>query len=456
MATSVQHHVKRLVVLLLFAPLPGSSASVTVEGFSHIRSLEGIHEYRLDANGLTALLVPDSSAPVVTFNITYRVGSRNETTGTTGATHLLEHLMFKGSDRYNRAAGTSPSEYLERVGARYNATTSFDRTSYYATVGRESLEDYVAIEADRMRNLWLREEDRQVEMTVVRNEYERGKNDPDSVLQEEVVATAYTALPYRHPVIGWKSDIENVSIEKLREFYDMFYWPNNATVIVVGDIDVAATLELIGEHYGAYPASPRPIPGIYTDEPTQSGARRVTVKRPGAQGTVMIAHKTIDGRHTDQTALAVLDAILVRGKNARLYRTLVDEGLAINVRAYSMEVRDLSLHMLSAKLALDATHRQVEQQLLAEVERVKTEGVTDVEVERVKQRFLAGEAYKRDGTAGVASSLAAWVGVGDWTMYVTFPEAVARVTADDVQRVARTYLHQDQSTTGWFVPTSGK
>src|SRR5258707_14485415 len=238
------------------APAPGST------GFSHVKSLGGIDEYRLDSNGLTVLLVPDHSAPVVTFEVTYQVGSRNEVTGTTGATHILEHMMFKGSDAFNDAKGNSIKQMLERVGGQFNASTSFDRTNYFATIGRESLESYIAIEADRMRHLWLHEADRQAEMTVVRNEYERGKNDPESVLLEEVMEAAYVALPYHHPTIGWKSDIEHVPIARLREFYDTFYWPNNATLTVVGDIETDAVLGLIKKYYGVYPHSPARIPSI--------------------------------------------------------------------------------------------------------------------------------------------------------------------------------------------------
>src|SRR5258708_7185984 len=156
--------------------------SMPAAGFSHIKSLGGIDEYRLDGNGLTVLLVPDHSAPVVTFEVTYEVGSRNEVTGVTGATHVLEHMMFKGSEAFNDPKGNSIKQLLERVGGQFNASTSFDRTNYFATIGRESLESYIAIAADRMRHLWLREADRQAEMTVVRNEYERGKNDPETVL----------------------------------------------------------------------------------------------------------------------------------------------------------------------------------------------------------------------------------------------------------------------------------
>ena len=431
------------------APPPGPAGAA---GFTFVKSLGGIDEYSFDANGLTVLIVPDHSAPVVTFQVTYRVGSRNEVTGTTGATHILEHLMFKGSESFNDPKGNSIKQYLERVGGQFNATTAVDRTNYFATVGRESLDGYIAIEADRMRHLWLHEADRQSEMTVVRNEYERGKNDPDSVLMEEVTATAFEALPYHHPTIGWKSDIEHVPIAKLHEFYDTFYWPNNATVTVVGDVDPAAALGLVKKYYGAYPRSPQPIPTIYTEEPAQTGARRVIVKRPGELGTVIIAHKVPNGRDADQPALEMLDAILSSGKNARLYRALVDKGLALNAGAGTDLHRDLSLHSVYASLAPGATHDQVENALLREIANIQTDGVTAAEIARVKQQFVAADAYKRDGTAAVASELNEWIAVGDWTLYVTFPQKVEQVTPADVQRVAKQYLIGDQSTTGWFVP----
>ena len=434
------------------APAAKTPPPAAVAGFTLVRSLGGIDEYRLDANGLSVLIAPDHSAPVVTVQVTYRVGSRNEVTGTTGATHLLEHLMFKGSEAFNDAKGDSIKQYLERVGGQFNATTAVDRTNYFATIGRDDLEGYVAIEADRMRHLWLHEADRQAEMTVVRNEYERGKNDPNTALMEEVSAAAYVALPYHHPTIGWKSDIEHVPIEKLREFYDTFYWPNNATVTIVGDVEPAAALELVKKYYGSYSRSPQPIPMIYTEEPAQLGPRRVRVVRPGELGTVLIAHKVPNGRDADQPALEVLDAILGAGKTSRLYRALVDRGLALNASSDTDLRHDLSLHTVYATLAPGVTHEKVEQALLAEIEKIKTEGVTPQEVARVKQQILAAEAYKRDGTAAVASDINEWIAVGDWSLYVTFPQKVGEVSPADVQRVAKSYLDEAQSTTGWFVP----
>jgi zinc protease len=435
------------------APAAGAAAGPTA-GFTLIKSLGGIEEYRLESNGLTVLISPDHSAPVVTFEVTYQVGSRNEVTGTTGATHILEHLMFKGSDAFNDAKGNSIKQYLERVGGQFNASTSYDRTNYFATVGRENLEGYVAIEADRMRHLWLHESDRQSEMTVVRNEFERGKNDPENVLVEEVNSAAYVALPYHHPVIGWRSDIEHAPISKLREFYDTFYWPNNSVVTIVGDIEPAAALPLIKKYYGVYPHSPAPIPGMYTEEPAQSGERRVQIKRPGEVGTVIVAHKIPNGRDADQAALDMLDAVLTSGKNARLYKALVDSGLALSAGAGADLRHDLSLHTIFAALTPGTSHELVEKALWTEINKIKAEGVTPAEVARVKQQYIAEDAYKRDGTAAIASELSEWIGIGDWTLYVTFPQKIQQVTPADVQRVAKQYFNPDQSITGWFVPVA--
>jgi zinc protease len=431
-----------------------AAAPAVVDGVAFVKSLGGIDEYTLTANGLDILLAPEHSAPVVTFQVTYRVGSRNEVTGTTGATHILEHMMFKGSEGYNDPKGNSVKQFLERVGGQYNASTSVDRTNYFATVGRDNLEGYIAIEADRMRRLLLRESDRQAEMTVVRNEYERGKNDPDTLLFESVTAAAYVALPYHHPTIGWLSDIEHVPIEKLRAFYDTFYWPNNATVTVVGDFDATAVLGLIKKYYGVYPHSPAPIPEIYTEEPAQIGARRVEIQRPGELGSVLIAHKVPNGRDADQPALEMLDAILSSGKSARLYRALVDKGLALTAASGTDLHRDLSLHTLYAQLAPNATHEAVEKVLLDEIAKIATDGVTAEEIARVRQQYVAADAYRRDGTAAVAGELNEWIAVGDWTLYVRSPELVEHVTPADVQRVAKQYLTVEQSTTGWFIPVA--
>jgi zinc protease len=444
---------KGLVLAALLLSAAGlRAAPASVDGFSFVKSAGGIDEYRLDANGLSVLLMPDRSAPVVTFMITYRVGSRNEVTGTTGATHLLEHLMFKGGPNYNDAKGNSVKQFLEGIGGNYNATTWLDRTNYYAEVGSEHLEGYMAIEADRLRNLWIREEDRRPEMTVVRNEFEQGENDPVQALDKEINAAAFQAHPYHHSTIGWRSDIEKVSIEKLREFYDTFYWPDNATATVIGDFDPATALGLVKKYYGAYPQAPKPIPQVYTEEPEQTGPRRVQVQRSGELGVVGIGFKSPAGSHADYPASMVLCSILGSGKTSRFYRGLTDKNLTTNVSADAGFFHDPSLINIYAYMAPNVTHEQVEKALSEELAKVRTEGVTDAEVATAIAKISASVAYARDGSFSIASVINEDIAAGDWTLYVTLPEAVKKVTAADVKRVAGLYLDVNKSTTGWFVP----
>ena len=433
-------------------PAVSSGSPQISPDFTFVRTLGGIEEYRFDANGLQVLVKADHSAPVVSFNVTYHVGSRNEVTGTTGSTHLLEHLMFKGSTNFNDPSGNSVKQYLGTRGATFNATTSYDRTNYYATLGSGDLEGYVAIEADRMRNLWLHDADKQVEMTVVRNEFERGKNDPNNLLREEVQAAAFAAYPYHHPTIGWKSDIEKVSVEQLRAFYDTFYWPNNATVTFVGDIYPAAALVLVKKYYGAIPPSLHPIPEVVTEEPLQTGARRVIVNTPGQLGSMEIAYKIPGALQADLPALEVLGEVLSTGKNSRLYRALVNENLALTAEAGVENLRAAGLFEVTAALSPGITHEKVEETVLAEIERVKAEGVTDDEINQVIHQHRAAQAYGRDGTSSVISELNEWISAGDWTEYIRYIDTIARVTPADVQRVAKQYLTVQQSTTGWYVP----
>ncbi len=434
------------------SPTPQPAAPAKVPGFTFVKTVGNISEYRLDGNGLQVLLMEEHSSPTLTFMVTYRVGSRNEVTGTTGATHLLEHLMFKGTPKFNREKGTSVDQLLERVGGIYNATTWLDRTNYYANIGSEHLDKYIEIEADRMKNLWLRDSDRKPEMTVVRNEFEIGENEPAQALEKEIFAAAYIAHPYHHSTIGWRSDIENVPIEKLQEFYKTFYWPDNATVSIIGDFKPADALAMVKKHYGAIPKSTQPIPPMYTEEPEQTGPRRVTVKRAGELGVVGIAHKIPAARHGDQAALKILNVILTSGKNSRFYRALTDKNLTTSVRGDTGFFHDPSLHILYASLAPKTTHEQIEKIALDEIERVKAEGVTDGEVASAIAQILASAAYARDGSFNIASSLNEYIAAGDWTLYVNEDDLLKKVTAADVKRVANSYFLEDNRTTGWFIP----
>lgn len=420
--------------------------------FDFEESTGGISAYRHRENGLQVLLCPLRAAPVATFMLTYRVGSRNEVAGLTGATHFLEHLMFKGTERFQKAKGTSVFQTLQRVGAQVNATTWLDRTNYFAVVPAEHLSLAVEIEADRMRGLLLREEDVASEKTVILNELDRGLNEPIRRLFQAVWAAAYVAHPYHHPTIGWRSDVEAVTPEGLRSFYDAFYWPDNATATFVGSFDEAEALALVDQQFGGIARAPKPWPEVVTREPEQRGERRVIVKQAAPLGTLMLGWKCPPATHPDADALAVLFMLLTHGRTSRLYRALTDAGRTTFVGGTSSRLRDPGLAFLYAQPTPGTSLDAVEGWLRAEVQRVRDEGVGDEELERARKGVEAQEAYARDGAYAVAGQLNESIAAGDWRLFATALQRVHAVTADDVQRVARTYLHDDALTVGLHLP----
>src|SRR3989344_7035009 len=227
------------------------------KSFRFVQIRDGISEYVHKGNGLRVLVYEDHSAPVVALNVTYLVGSRNEAVGHTGATHLREHLMFKGSKKFNKKAGKPIDQIVFGMGAKANATTWNDRTNYWELLPSERLPELMAVEADRMRGAILDEQDRASEMTVVRNEFERHENEPAEVLDKEIWASAFREHPYHHPTIGWKSDVENMSIERLRAFYNDFYWPNNAYLVLAGDVGAGEALDLAEKYFGQIKSAPK-------------------------------------------------------------------------------------------------------------------------------------------------------------------------------------------------------
>ena len=421
-------------------------------GFELIKESGGIKEYTMTSNGLRVLLKQDNTAPVATFMVTYEVGSRNEAIGYTGSTHLLEHLMFKGSRKFNTKKGNSVFQTLQSLGARMNATTWLDRTNYFAVLPSEHLETLIEIEADRMRNAYIKEEDRQSEMTVVRNEFERGQNSPSGVLDENIWATAYQAHPYHHSTIGWKEDIENVSIERLREFYDTFYWPNNATAIAIGDFTEKEALSMIKKHFGKIRKSTKPIPEVYTAEPKQEGIRTITLKRAGQQGIVGVAHKTPAATHPDAPAFMVLSSILSSGKNSRFYKNITDKGLTTSVYIWDSLFRDPGLFTVYANLSPDVDHKTVEKAVVDEYEKIKKDGVSDEEVKNAQTQLIASMKFRQDGSYAIASGLNEAIASGDWTLYTTYGEKIGTVTKEDVQRIVKEYFKEDLSTIGYFIP----
>jgi len=425
-------------------------------GFKFVKSSGGIEEYTLQKNDLTVLVLEDHSAPVATFMVTYHVGSRNEAIGYTGSTHLLEHLMFKGSRNFNKEKGTAIWTELQNIGAQINATTWNDRTNYFEVVPSEHIEKAIAIEADRMRFAFLRDEDRQPEMTVVRNEYERGENSPFDVLDKNIWATAYLAHPYHHSTIGWRSDIENISTERLQEFYHTYYWPNNATATIIGDFNKAEALALIKNYFGEHNASKNNIPEMYTEEPEQEGPRRTAVKRAGQTGVVGVGHKTQEGLHEDTYAFQLLGKILSEGKTSRFYKTIVDRGLATSLMMYDFPLKDNGMFITYIFLTPDTDHQTVEDIVLEEYKKIINGGVTKEEIARAKAQTRASVAFSRDGSYAVASALNEAIAIGDWTFYTTFMDHIEKVSTKDIQGVAKKYLVEEKSTTGWFIPKTKK
>jgi zinc protease len=431
----------------------------------------GVREYRLP-NGLKVLLVENRVAPVVTFLVLYRVGSRNEAVGHTGATHLLEHMMFKGTPTFNKEQRTQIAATLQKIGADFNATTWYDRTNYFETVPSDKLALAIQLEADRMRNSFIADADRQLEMTVVRNELERGQNEPVMVLDEAVYATAFREHPYHHPTIGWRADVERVPTARLREFYDTFYHPNNATAIMVGDFDEREALTLIVKYFGAHVATVASIPEVYTDEPAQEGERRFVIRRAGELAHVQIAHRTpaVLGQmrvlaneelaaraaeppdDNDIYPLVVLSAALAHGLTSRLYQALVETQLAVSVASNCDQFRDPGLFNIYATVEPSVAPQQVEEVILQELQRAAREGLPAAEVAKAQQQILAQVAYNRDGTASVAAQLSEAEAVADWRFYRDYAANIERVTAADVQRVAQTYFHADNRTVGYFIP----
>jgi zinc protease len=440
-------------------------------GVWFVTSADGIEEYSLE-NGMKVLLVENRVAPVATVLVLYKVGSRNEAVGYTGSTHLLEHMMFKGTPTFNKASNTQIAATLQKIGADFNATTWYDRTNYFQTVPSDQIELAIRLEADRMRNSFVADEDRQSEMTVVRNELERGQNEPTEVLDEAVYAAAFREHPYHHPTIGWRADVEGVPTSRLKAFYDTFYHPNNATTVIVGDFERATVLDLVNKYFGAYPASSDTIPEVYTEEPPQQGERRLVIRRVGELAVVQIAFHTpgVLGQMSvlsnqelarraasppednDIYPLVVLSVALSHGITSRLYQALVETQLAVHVYTNTDQHRDPGLFNAVAMVTPGVEPKEVEEVILRELERAATEGLTDREVEKAKQQIIAQQAYSSDGTYAIAVLLSEAEAVADWRFYKDYSANIARVTAADTRRVARTYLTEDNRTVGHFIP----
>jgi zinc protease len=414
----------------------------------------GVREFRLN-NGLKILLAENHSAPVLTYMQLFRVGSRDEGVGHTGATHFLEHMMFKGTRKFDPEKGLDSTELLNRIGAVSNATTWFDRTNYFEAVPSEYLEFCIKVEADRMRNLRLRQTDRDTEMSVVRDELERGENSPDEALEKEMYAIAFREHPYHHPTIGWRSDVEGVPMSRLRAFYDVFYWPNNCTIILVGNFQTTRALQLIAKYYGRIPTSPHPIPEVYTIEPPQEGERRYQISRAGDLPRVWIGHRTPASTHEDHYPLNVISHILggSHDRGSRLYKSLIDTGLAMEVACRHDELKDPALMILAATLTPEADPRQVEEVLLNELSKLAEEPVSEEELAPIRSANYKGSILARADQMEFAFALGEAEARADWRWLADFDAKFDAAGPSDIMRVAREYFVRQNRTVGYFIPT---
>jgi zinc protease len=435
--------------LLLFCLLPGAVIAQSLpDGIDQLSSVEGITEYRLD-NGLQVILFPDPSSATITVNLTYLVGSVDEGYGETGMAHLLEHMLFKGTP-----ATPDPTKALRDRGASYNGSTSWERTNYFETLeaSDENLDWALEFEADRMINANVSQQDLDSEMTVVRNEFERSENDPTSVLYSRVLSAAYTWHGYGNVPIGSRSDIEGVPIERLQAFYRKHYQPDNAVLVVAGRIDADRTLELISEHFGGIPRPERELIENYTIEPVQDGERIVNLNRVGDLPAVIIAYHAPDGAHEDFVPLQVAARALSDTPSGRLYRALVEPGLATQVGSEELQLKDPGMVLFFAILGPDGDVEQVRDIMIQTINNLESNPITEEEVERMRNQALSSVEQLMNNSQRVALQLSEWAASGDWRLFFLDRDRVRAVTAEQSQATATQYFKASNRTVGVFTP----
>jgi zinc protease len=438
-----------LALLLAGAAAPAAARDALPAGITKVRTVEGVDEYRL-ANGLQVLLVPDTTKPTVTVNMTYKVGSRMENYGETGMAHLLEHLMFKGSTHY-----PEPDKEFSRRGFRNNGSTYFDRTNYFSTfqASEDNLRWALGREADAMTHSFIARKDLDSEMTVVRNEYEMGETRPASVLMKRLLSVMYDWHNYGKEAIGNRSDIENVAIANLQAFYHRYYQPDNAVLIVAGSFDVARTLRLIAADFGPIPRPKRTLPPLWTVEPTQDGERSFTVRRKGDTQLVVVGYHIPAARSTDSSALGVAGEILGDTPNGRLHHELVESGLASDVFVEQMALYDPGVMIFGARVKPGDSLEKARDRLVEVVESTfATTPPTDAEIQRVRsdEETAAERALADPQEFGIALSDS--IAHGDWRLFFVDREATLKASAAEVGAAAQRYFRRDNRTVGLFIP----
>ena len=442
----------RFKTILLMICAATAFAQTVPQGVEKKATVGGITEYDYP-NGLRVLLFPDASSPKVTVNMTYLVGSRHEGYGESGMAHLLEHMNFILTTN-----GRNIKKELVDRGSTWNGTTDVDRTNYFETITAtdENVKWALGLEADRMVKMRIEKPLLDTEMTVVRNEFERGENTPDRILEERVMATAYLWHNYGKSTIGSRADIEKVPIDRLADFYRKYYQPDNAVLVIAGQFDPAKTLTYVAQSIGTIPRPTRKLDETYTVEPTQDGERYVELRRVGTNQAVMIAWHAPALSHPDSAALEVLSGIMSgggRGGTGRLYKALVDNKKALSARMNYEELHDPGVVIASATLSKDQSLDEARKTIVDTVASVVSEPPTKEEVEREKTRILQGMEQRMNNSQQTALGLSEMIASGDWRLYFLNYDQIKTVTPEDVVRVAKLYFKSSNQTVGEFIPT---
>jgi zinc protease len=439
--------------------LAALSAQTLPPGVQKMSSMGGITEYDFP-NGLKVLLYPDSAQPKITVNVTYLVGSRHEGYGESGMAHLLEHMNF-----IETIGGRKIKEELVARGASWNGTTSDDRTNYYETFTAtdDNLRWALGLETDRMTNVKFTKAILDTEMTVVRNEFERGENSPSSVLDERVVATAYLWHNYGKSTIGSKEDIEKVPVDRLAAFYRKFYQPDDAVLVITGRIDEAKTLEMVAETMGKLPRPARLLDQTYTVEPPQDGERFVTLRRVGQGQNLIVAYHAVAAGHPDAAALQVLSGVMNGGRggrggggaraDGRLAKALVDTKLAQSATMSFQQMHDPGLVEVSATLTKDQSLDAARDAVFKTLDEVVKNPPTAEEVDRVRSQLVRGLENNLSNSQGIATgALNAAIAQGDWRLMFLQHDLLEKVQPPDLVRVAKDYLKPSNRTVGYYIP----
>lgn len=409
-----------------------------------------IKEFHLD-NGLEVLLLEDHSVPLVTVQVWYRVGSRNERPGITGISHFLEHMMFKGTTKYGPGMY---SQLIQRYGGTQNAFTSYDMTAYYAVLPAARLELALDLEADRMTNLLFDPNEIKSEREVVKEERRLRENAPTGPMHEVLSALAYKAHPYQWPVIGWMSDIEDITREDLLAYYKTFYIPNNATVIIVGDVTATQTLELVQRYFGPIPKGPT-VPPVRPPEPPQLGEHRAEIPRPTALAALAIAYHIPAFDHPDALPLEVLSQILSQGQSSRLYRELVyQQQLAASVNTDADLRVDPGLFTVVSMVQAGKTPAEVEEAIYQQLGQINEESIADSELQKAINQAQSSFVFRQDSIQQQGFTIGFFHILQSYKVVNEYLERLRRVTKQDVARVARTYLTKTNRTVVTIVPMS--